>query len=227
MANGKTHHRSTLTLSGIILLLVAICFVTGFFTYIGVWIPVIHGIIYGIFFSCDLDIPSRNHSETFFGEIIGFSLSLMGVSSKVCAEWANKGAKIAEMIGHPFGIMVPHRSWASHAPILSTIIRFLYIELILCLVSHILMYTVPFSLLAPIVYTTIYHGWDMSVLYFLLLDDQNWVYWCITLCVMMLIDVQHYLFDGGLIHINGKKRYTLGKWYYGWAKRNFGSSLGR
>lgn len=103
MSSGKTHGKVTRTTSNLLV-------VAGLIVYSNYEVLLLYlGCLFGLICDPDLDIPTRSDSE---GRVMKFN----------------------KVLGHlwvwlwlPYGKLIPHRSWVSHFPIVSTLIRFWYL----------------------------------------------------------------------------------------------------
>lgn len=120
MPSGRVHSAATLS----ILLTTGIC-ATGFVSTNLDYICLSSGMVLGFILNSDLDVNVGNISYSYIRQIpvIGWLLK---------AIWW--------LVWRPYALIIPHRSILSHYPILSTVIRILYI---LSIVSLTLM---PFGL---------------------------------------------------------------------------------
>lgn len=110
MASGKVHGRVTELTSQAVL--VSNLIITN---NIESSLALYSGCLFGLIMDPDLDIPTRSNSEGRLLEI-----------------WKPLGI-LWIYIWLPYGKLIPHRNWLSHAPVVGTLIRYVYLALVVFL----------------------------------------------------------------------------------------------
>lgn len=169
MASGETHFKSDIIL--------AVATIPIGVMYPEVIPELIVGNIIGTLFSPDIDIEKTTYNEIILAKFIN-----------------GKGAKtfitnVQKVITAPYAFFIPHRSWLSHAPFISTLTITLYLWLL-------------------------YYSWGHLLDY----DTKSYLYlvteYQIGLATICLHHAQHCALDGFMITFRGKRVYLFGYWFY-------------
>lgn len=178
MASGKQHFIADLIILGVSL------------PYIPYYTnEIVLGNLIGTLFTPDIDDEGGTYNEILLANTVRFILVALGRGKQNAVRDTKIIYRLQKMITAPYGVMIPHRSWLSHAPIISTITITFYIWLL---------YFVGGKLL------------DYQVLNYLDIAKEYYV-------AFILITVHHIVhtaMDGFMIIFWGKKVYLLGYPFY-------------
>lgn len=142
------------------------------------------GNILGTLFTCDVDDSNGTYSEVLLANITRRILVYLGVRKKTADNSVKFIYRFQTALTAPYGIFVSHRSWLSHAPIVSTITITGYLWLLYYLYCQI-------RNVEAIPFLTLYQMYEVAFY------------------VIAVHHFGHYLMDGGLILFMGKQVYTL------------------
>ena len=220
MANGSTHFKANLiTSSGLLI---------GSFMFMdpGVSICSVSGSVLATFYTPDIDDPGKNYFENLLKELVGnFLHRALGVNKVYAFEVGKFLQKVYMMLTMPYAMFVPHRSWLSHFPILGTLGRFFYLDMLLTIILLLLGggTSITFWGSAFAAGTSLFSG-SGSVLTF----DSFYLYALPIRCSLSFItswavnDLSHTpILDGGMYIYARKKRYLFGKGFYELSRRIF------
>lgn len=194
MAKGSTHHKANMVVSVSTALPIAIF---GNFDLLQAHIV---GCSLGILFGPDMDIKGVSHQESFVGYWIGTL-----IHEKV----GDFATLLLQILTFPYAYFIPHRSWLSHAPIISTILRSLYVltyVLFIWVLTGVGLYLLTSDNETIRQYVISFPFFIHSVEHLVLC-----VYAFLVFCVL---DIIHFVFDGCMLRFRGKNRYLLGKPFY-------------
>ena len=181
MASGKQHFKNNVKLS-VVLISTYYVICAYFFNiyYDDIYLLIVTGFMLGILITPDIDIPGKTYTE-FCIETICKKIfpGALGITSG----WILKN--IYFILTYPIGYFFPHRSFYTHFPIISTVVKVCYFFIIYCIITL----SIPsFS-------------WSFSLLNILI----PWI----------ILDIQHFIDDGCMyIGIDGNKQYLLGEKFY-------------
>lgn len=176
MASGKTHFLSNVALS--------VATIPVGYVYPELIPQLVVGNLLGIFLTPDLDSPSGTYTEALISNFLAKCLTLLGRRKTKAYKDTKIINRIVVAINAPYGVLIPHRSWLSHAPVISIVTIGLYF--------YGLYYVVCRTLNIEII--------PLESIY---------VNYFETLTLWAAHNVLHYFLDGGMILIFGKNVYTL------------------
>lgn len=139
------------------------------------------GNLLGTILTPDMDLPGTSFPERMTSNFIKY---VTGIKSKGVHN-------VILALSAVYAVLIPHRSWLSHLPIIGTLTRIGFLVGIWWVLMRVVGW--PTSIAVN----------ETSILTFLIWDFHT---------------VIHFVMDGGMIQFNGKLRYLLGKPFYKWMK---------
>ncbi|MEN8241729.1 MAG: DUF2227 family putative metal-binding protein [Chloroflexota bacterium] len=116
MPNGRVHAFSTIALAG-----VSAAALYQFNPNQEINIAAVSGVLSGLMLTPDLDVPAGSISQSFVRRKSGILFSLI---------W--------RIWWLPYAHIIPHRHWVSHFPLISTIIRIIYLGFLIGVITGLL-----------------------------------------------------------------------------------------
>ena len=145
---------------------------------------IVIGNLIGTLVTCDIDSEANTYNEALLSEVVRKFLILCGRRMAKVANDVKILYRLQNAFTAPYGVLCPHRSWLSHAPIASTITITGYLWLLYYLYCQI-------RNIEAIPLLTLYQLYEVAFY---------------TIAVHHFF---HYVMDGGLILFFGKQVYTL------------------
>lgn len=149
MASGKQHAAASVIIASTMILPAILFYIPGLFISLGCFL--------GVILTPDLDVESPVHSHYTVGKIGKYAGDIFGFILK----W------IWRVFWYPYSIFIPkHRHWISHAPILGTFSRLIYIAV----------FFVPLVILAPEILHIFYNWYFIYLVFGLIISDvAHWI----------------------------------------------------
>lgn len=188
MASGKHHFYYSLSVTALTIPL--------FFYDTSSWTQIVIGNVVGLLVTNDMDSAAITYNEQIISSLIAKFLILCGRSKGKAYKDVKIIHKIFAAITAPYGLVVVHRSFLSHFPIIGTATKTLYFY---------------------VIYYVLAKTFDIPIITLQILVPEN----LYSFGIWTLMDVLHYLMDGGYVIIFGKNRYTLGHTFYNLTRRLF------
>lgn len=196
MAGSTTHFIHNLIVAGV---------TTGISVATGLPLqPVIYANIAGIVFTPDIDMEQKTGSERVLGNILAKIVCGFNATKKRIKRVERVFSAILMSVTAPYAFLFPHRSMFTHLPPLSVIVQMMYfyiVYVVLCRVIN-------------------YDYWSVSELY----NNYQWFLSAQFLTFFAVLNAHHLahlIGDGGMILVNGKRRYIFGKAFYNLSRKMF------
>jgi uncharacterized metal-binding protein len=181
MASGKQHFIADMVICGVTLPLI--------YYYPQHMYEIIAANVLGTLFTPDIDDSSSTYSEFLVAKIVTKGLTIAGRRKSS----ANRDTKIIyrlqSALTAPYGVLISHRSWLSHAPLISTLTITFYLWLFYVVICKVFDYP------------------SYEYLYFL----QTYQ---IGFAIITLHHLIHTTMDGFMLIFFGRKVYLLGYPFY-------------
>jgi len=122
MASGKQHFVADMIINGATLTLL--------YTHPEWRNEILIGNLIGTLLTPDIDNESGTYNEVLLANFVSFALTKFGRRKSAAKRDAKIIYRLQTALTSPYGVMIPHRSWLSHGPLIGTLTITFYLWLV-------------------------------------------------------------------------------------------------